>query len=157
MEALDYIKNKRPFLELSRKLPLQTLEAIVTRLSSNEERLARQRALLFGTAGLLPSQRQNSRLENLADRWVNELEMRWASSGHTAAISAGEWYLFKVRPNNSPLRRMAAVSHIILRYQGKDILREMVTGQAILTLASTVRIETPHLSAPDAPLISWSM
>ena len=36
------------------------------------------------------------------------------------------WHLFKVRPNNFPVRRIVAMSYLILRYKGKGILEEVV-------------------------------
>ena len=126
MRALGYVRNKRPFLELAGKLPLVMLKAVVESGISDEECLIRQQALLFGTAGLLPSQRHDNHRLNMADRWVAELEAWWAASGHTAGMSASNWCLFKVRPNNSPCRRIAALSYLVLRHRGKDLFPEMV-------------------------------
>ncbi|GAH70544.1 unnamed protein product, partial [marine sediment metagenome] len=71
MGALGYAKNKPPFLELARRLPLQLLESMTQGKRADEEYLAQQQALLLGTAGLLPSQRpsrhQGIRLD---DKWV---------------------------------------------------------------------------------------
>jgi hypothetical protein len=61
MGALGYSRNKLPFTELARRLPLRILESVVQSGVSDEECLARQQALLLGTAGLLPSQRQDRR------------------------------------------------------------------------------------------------
>ncbi|GAI24586.1 unnamed protein product, partial [marine sediment metagenome] len=70
MGALGYSKNKLPFLELARRVPLQILESITRNKISDEECLSRQQALLLGTAGLLPSQRQDRHQENkLDDKW----------------------------------------------------------------------------------------
>ncbi len=129
MGALGYAKNKLPFIELARRLPLPVLESIVQGRISDEECLAQQQALLFGTAGLLPSQRQKGHHENKSgksNKLVRELERLWASSSHDGVMSSGDWHLFKVRPNNSPVRRVAAVSYLILRYREKGILAEVV-------------------------------
>jgi len=125
MGALGYSRNKLPFLELARRLPLRILESIVQGKMPDEERLVQQ-ALLLGTAGLLPSQRQGRDQENKLGKWVNELERLWASSCHTVPMSPNDWYLFKVRPNNSPVRRIAAMSYLILRYKEKGIFEEVV-------------------------------
>lgn len=128
MGALGYSKNKLPFLELAHRLPLQTLESITQGEISDEECLARQQALLLGTAGLLPSQRKDKHQENrLDDKWIDKLERLWTSSHHTEAMSPNTWHLFKVRPNNSPIRRLIAMSYLILRYRGKGILEELVS------------------------------
>jgi len=127
MGALGYSKNKLPFLELARRLPLQILESITQGKISDEECLARQQALLLGTAGLLPSQRQSKYQENqLDDKWIDKLERLWTSFPHTKAMPPDTWHLFKVRPNNSPLRRLAAMSYLILRYREKGIFEELV-------------------------------
>jgi hypothetical protein len=56
MGALGYSKNKLPFEELSYRVPLHRLEAMAQRHPTQDQCLARQQALLLGTAGLLPSQ-----------------------------------------------------------------------------------------------------
>ncbi len=128
MGALGYSKNKLSFLELARRLPLQVLESITQGKISDEECLARQQALLLGTAGLLLSQRQSRHQENeLDDKWMDKLERLWTSYPHTKTMSPDAWHLFKVRPNNSPIRRLAAMSYLILRYRGKGIFEELVS------------------------------
>jgi len=127
MGALGYSRNKLPFLELAHRLPLHILESTTGSKIPDEEYLARQQALLLGTAGLLPSQRQSRHQENkLDDKWIDKLERQWASSPHTKAMPPNTWHLFRVRPNNSPIRRLAAMSYLILRYRGKGIFEELV-------------------------------
>ena len=125
MGALGYSKNKLPFLELARRLPLKILESMAQDEVSDEEYLARQQALLLGTAGLLPSQRQN-RHQPDKDEWMVKLERLWASAGHTETMSADAWHLLKVRPNNSPIRRLVAISHLIFRYRQEGIFAALV-------------------------------
>ena len=125
MGALGYSRNKLPFLELARRLPLRILESMIQDRASDEEYLAQQQALLLGMAGLLPSQCQD-RGSNLDDKWVNELEKLWASSRYSKAMSPNDWHLFKVRPNNSPVRRIAAMSYLILRYRERGMFKEVI-------------------------------
>lgn len=122
MEALGYSKNKLPFLELARRLPLQKL--MTQNKISDEECLAQQQALLLGTAGLLPSQRPDWHQDK--DEWIDKLERLWASSHQTEAMSLNTWHLFKVRPSNFPTRRIVAMSYLVLRYREKGIFEEMV-------------------------------
>lgn len=122
MGALGYSKNKLAFIELATRLPLHRLQAVSQ--DTAEECLAHQQALLLGTAGLLPSQRQNCQREK--DKWVDKLERLWASSPITGVMAGDAWRLFKVRPNNFPTRRIAAMSYLILRYKEKGILEEVV-------------------------------
>ena len=127
MGALGYSKNKLPFLELARRLPLHILESVAKGEISDEECLARQQSLLLGTAGLLPSQRQDRWQENrLDDKWIDKLERLWAFSHHTEAMSPSAWHLFKVRPNNSPIRRLVAMSHLVLRYKQEGIFEAVI-------------------------------
>jgi len=127
MSALGYSKNKLPFLELARRLPLQILESAAQDEMADEECLARQQALLLGTAGLLPSQRPDWHGKNKPDdNWIAKLERLWTSSHQTKAMSPNAWHLFKVRPNNFPVRRIVAMSYLVLRYREKRILAEVI-------------------------------
>jgi len=127
MGALGYSKNKLPFLELARRLPLKILESIAQDKISDGKFLALQQALLLGTAGLLPSQCQDKHRENRLDtKWIDKLEGLWASSHYTEAMSSNVWHLFKVRPSNSPILRLVAMSHLLLRYRARGILKEII-------------------------------
>ena len=127
MVGLGYSKNKLPFRELARRLPLQILESLTQGEISDEEYLARQQALLLGTAGLLPSQCQDRyQVNRLDDKWINKLEKLWTSSHYTEVVSHNSWCLFKVRPNNSPLCRLLAMSYLLLRYREKGIFEGLV-------------------------------
>ena len=124
MGALGYAKNKPPMLKLARSLPLAILQSMTQGKISEQECLAQLQALLLGTAGLLSSQRQNRQRED--GGWTEKLEVLWAASGHTKAMSEDEWHLFKVRPNNFPLRRIAAMSYLIWRYGERGMVEESV-------------------------------
>ncbi len=127
MMALGYSKNKVPFLELARRLPLRILESIAQSRITNEECLAQQQVLLLGTAGLLPSQRQIRHPgSGLDDKWIDELERLWAYFSPTEAMSCHDWHLFKVRPNNFPTRRIVAMSHLLVRYREGGIFDGLV-------------------------------
>ena len=127
MGALGYSKNKLSFLELARRLPLQILELMTQDKISDEECLARQQALLLGTAGLLPSQRCHwHRKYELDDEWIDKLERLWATSHNTEAMSLNAWHLFRVRPNNFPVRRLVAVAYLIVRYRQQGIFDGVV-------------------------------
>ncbi|MFC2065734.1 DUF2851 family protein [Chloroflexota bacterium] len=126
MSALGYARNKVPFLELARRLPLNILEAMTRGKISDAECLARQQALLLGTAGLLPSQSCNLRQEDEDAEWVEKLEKVWGSSRQIAPMSESDWDFFKVRPNNLPARRMVAISYLVLRYREEGILAGLI-------------------------------
>jgi len=124
MGALGYSKNKLPFLELASRLPLRILESVTHGSLSDEECLARQQALLLGTAGLLPSQCPNWQQDK--DEWIDRLERLWASSRQTEAMSWDAWHLFKVRPSNFPVRRIVAMSYLLLRYREEGMMEGLV-------------------------------
>ncbi len=127
MGALGYSKNKFPFLELARRLPLQVLESVTRGAVSDKEYLAWQQALLLGTAGLLPSQYLSLCPETESgDEWTDRLEGLWSSSGYTGVMSRDDWQLFKVRPSNLPVRRMIAMSYLLLRYREEGVVVGMV-------------------------------
>ncbi|MBI4186991.1 MAG: DUF2851 family protein [Chloroflexi bacterium] len=130
MKALGYSRNEHAFLELARRAPLRLLESVAA--PSDEDCLARQQALLLGAAGLLPSQRCGQRHQP-GDEWADELEGLWAESRLPGAMPPGSWHLFRVRPANFPVRRIAAVSHLLLRYRERGIfdgLMAAVVGTA---------------------------
>jgi len=151
MGALGYSKNKLPMLKLARRLPLQVLESVTQGEISDEECLARQQALLLGTAGLLPGQRPNRCQENkLGDKWIDKLERLWTSLRHTEVMSSDDWHLFKVRPNNSPIRRIVAMSYLILRYRERGIVDGVVNMVKEAPLSQGhYRLEKGLLVTPD--------
>ncbi len=109
--ALGYSKNKAPFLELSRRLPLAVLESIVHGNESDRECCEHIDALILKTAGLAPSD-----LPETAD-----------AAGALAAsrrdiMFATDWQMFRARPNNSPQIRMAAMSRLLVRYRRQGLL-----------------------------------
>jgi len=111
MGALGYAKNKEPFTELARRLPLNTLKGV-------GEPLLLQ-TLLLGMAGLLPSQRY------IKDgREGEKLEEVWESLGIKERMEGIKWKFFRVRPENFPTRRIAALSYLLVKY-GRGLLEAM--------------------------------
>jgi hypothetical protein len=111
MGALGYAKNKVPFLELARRLPLQKLESLMANYLSDEECLAQEQALLLGRAGLFPS---------LSPDECPLCDKQGTPGSNPDAMSAGDWQQFKVRPINSPVHRLVVMAHLLvgLRRQG---------------------------------------
>ncbi|MGB2814835.1 MAG: DUF2851 family protein [Dehalococcoidales bacterium] len=150
MSALGYSKNKHPFEELARRVPLHRLEAIVRRNLPDDKCLAQQQALLLGTAGLLPSQRGILHHSAANDRWVETLERYWSEYDHDHVMPADIWRLIKVRPNNYPARRLAGISHLVLRHGKRGLLDE------ITSLISEVKINQVHLALAAAMTVMAS-
>ncbi len=123
MTALGYSKNKDAMAELSRLMPLARLEIIASSEVSDDDYLARCQAYLMGAAGLLPSQRAEDCLDgDDGDDWEKKLENTWATSGQSRGMLVNDWHFFKVRPGNYPVRRIAAMSHLLQRYRQKGLL-----------------------------------
>ncbi len=121
MTALGYSKNKAAMAELASRMPLENLET--DKSNSDNEYLAQCQARLMGVAGLLPSQRNGQYHEiNHSDDWEVKLENLRADSGITSVMSVKDWNFFKVRPGNHPVRRIAAISHLLLRYRKTSLL-----------------------------------
>ena len=112
-EALGYTKNQKPFRQLAAALPLKTLCALTNQPANDPDRIMRLEACLLGSAGLLPSQRG---LPVNADKVMLQYEELWQELAGVIQITDCAWELFKVRPANSPLRRLAAVARLVARF-----------------------------------------
>lgn len=123
MTALGYVKNKEAMAALARRVTLARLETAAHESIADIEYLAQCQARLTGAAGLLPSQRAgSSSTDEPAGDWEARLGNIWAVGGGTAHMPATEWRFFKVRPGNSPVRRIAAMSYLLLRYRERGLL-----------------------------------
>ena len=108
MEALGYAKNREPFRELARRVTFSALTGKV------DEEI---QAILFGVAGLLPSQSQRSTDLDQSDRtFIKRLESIWSASEQArmpTRMVAEQWRFAGTRPPNYPTRRIAAISQLI--------------------------------------------
>ena len=91
VEALGYTKNKQPFLDLARRLPLLYLESIVKKKRAEEDILIQVQSRLLASASDL------------------------------------EWELYRVRPDNSPPRRIAALSYLLYRHRERGWLATVMS------------------------------
>lgn len=113
MRALGYAKNTKPFEYLADRVPLNCIE--------KREGVALKQALLLGTAGLLPSQRWQGK--SAREKEVQELEQLWQSADKKVeTMKEGDWNLSHIYPNNSPVRRIVALSYLLERYSEKKLL-----------------------------------
>ena len=112
MRALGYAKNTKPFEDLADRLPLAFIES--------RQGLVATQALLLGTAGLLPSQRGQG---EPTDEGVQELEHMWRlADKKTGTMKESDWNLSRIYPNNSPVRRIIALSYLLERYRSSNLL-----------------------------------
>lgn len=152
MGALGYSRNKLPFLELARRLPLRLLELVTSEDLPDAERLARRQAWLLGVAGLLPLVREDSCLcGRLGPEWLTELERLWIAFPHTVEMFPDDWHLLRVRPNNSPVLRLIAMSYLLHRYGEIGWLKGLVglVRKAPLSRGSHKGLEAGLVVASD--------
>ncbi|MFQ5675967.1 MAG: DUF2851 family protein [bacterium] len=119
MEALGYSKNQAQFRSLANVLTYETIRSEMQWVSE-EVALKKCAALLFGTAGLLPS--QNPRSETAMDaetvQYLGPIENLWSQMSHRLEIKplpSHEWQFFRLRPQNFPTRRIAGMVELIHR------------------------------------------
>jgi hypothetical protein len=113
MRALGYVKNTEPFEHLAERVSLNSIES--------QKGVALKQALLLGTAGLLPSQRWQG--EFAGEKGVQELEQLWRSADRKiGTMKEGDWNLSHIYPNNSPVRRIVALSYLLERYSEEKLL-----------------------------------
>ena len=112
MEALGYERNSKTLRELAQHVPFTDL---------NEKSELEIQAILFGVAGLLPSQREKPLPPEVTDDpGVVALEELWCGSEYAELpprMTEARWS-FTGRPLNRPTRRIAAISQLIHRSQG---------------------------------------
>jgi len=133
MRALGYAKNKQPFEELSRLLPLSVLEGFA-RGRRREEQVAVLQSLLLGAAGLLVS--------------APELETVWQALGCQQIVRRERWRFFRVRPENQPMRRLVAASYLIARYLDTGLL------EGLLALLKASNVPGGHRELESGLIVS---
>jgi len=106
MGALGYSRNKEPFQELARRLPLKVLQGIARRESRHRRGLVLEQALLSG-AGLAPSSRG------------------------IEPVCQAKWHLSGLRPCNRPQLRITGAGYLLARYTERGLasgVLELVGG-----------------------------
>lgn len=110
VEALGYGGNAAPMRSLACLVPWARLSGLMTGIP--DAGLAIEAALL-GAAGLLPSQRGH---RGPVEPHVEALEETFARTG-IRPLPAGVWKLWGVRPENFPVRRVAAAAALFGRLE----------------------------------------
>ncbi len=127
MEALGYERNSKALRELAQHVPFADLD----RKSELEIQ-----AVLFGVAGLLPSQREKTLPPEVADDpSIVALEELWRASEYAELpprMTEARWS-FTARPLNYPTRRIAAMSQLIHHCQGSLMMYFLPTCEKAVT------------------------
>ena len=126
--GLGYTRNMTAFQEVARLLPIETLRGLTDGAPNQEFRSARLNGLLFGTAGLLPSERD--RAAHFADSYTSAAEAEWSRHPGLESLPRGSWQTFRVRPDNHPVRRMGVAVEMMRRWltgpERSETLRRIV-------------------------------
>ncbi len=113
MEALGYSQNSKPLRELAQRVPFSEFD------HKSEHEI---QAILFGVAGLLPSQLEKPLPANETENpYIVALEKLWEVSEHakrTECMVGTKWRFGRIRPNNHPVRRIVAMSQLIFQCKG---------------------------------------
>lgn len=115
-DALGYSNNREPFILLARSLPYAVLKGMIAG-KSDQKACSIAQALLFGTAGLLPSQSSGggSLPSNRESELPSDLVRIWRKSGFDACLKASAWRFSGLRPGNDPVRRIAGLASLVTR------------------------------------------
>lgn len=127
MEALGYSKNQIPFRKLANRLPVEFIYRELRDQPKDEAELLTQ-GILFGAAGLLPRQSRHHRgmIEGETKEISEKLKLIWEDYWHRIGImpmKAEEWQFFRLRPQNFPTRRLAAMCSLLVKFYEEGLLK----------------------------------
>ena len=118
--SLGYSKNRVPFANLAKRLPVDTQWQFIWN-DSFDLAQSKCEAFLFGAAGLLVSNPKSD--DAILDPETNEYKQSLArlwdefpEKKRILPLKAHEWQFFRLRPQNYPTRRIAAAAKIIVNF-----------------------------------------
>ncbi len=153
MKALGYSANGEPFEKLASLVSLKELEIARNRQRSEEEYLVTLRLKLFGAAGFLEGNGTNHLTSSgISPSDIEELKKIWQLSNGTVLLSAREWQFFRIRPVNSPLRRLNAMCVVLSNYRERGLLDGILDAAGTIeSLKDCRKLETGLVTAstPD--------
>jgi hypothetical protein len=149
MEALGYKANKKPFKQLAQRLRLEDIRRLVPLDAAADERAIVLQGLMFGMAGLLPSQTNHdiSANDEETQAYANRLEAIWASAKAALSfqpMSLSDWQFQAMRPVNYPTRRIAGMSYLLAEHLESGIFRAI--------LEELERARWPDKASPQRPV-----
>ncbi len=131
MEALGYTQNSKPLRELAQRVPFSEFD------NKSEHEI---QAVLFGVAGLLPSQLEKPLSTKETDNpYIVALETLWETSKNTYkdCMTVSRWSFGKMRPMNYPTRRIAAMSQLIFHCNGSLMMYFLPMCEKAATVDTT--------------------
>jgi hypothetical protein len=135
MEGLGYSKNQEPFLRLARNLSLEFIRQ--QRQEDGDESFLSLQAMLFGAAGFLSSRKSYDDAETR--KYVASLRKTWRRTRkkyRREVLHEADWQFFRLRPQNFPTVRLAAMSFLLDKLLSRNWLREVI--QAVKSQSTTV-------------------
>jgi hypothetical protein len=123
-DALGFSRNRAAFIRLARAVPVELLAALLGRRPADEAMLLAE-AILFGAAGLLPSQRATTAVDWEGDDTVDEIEATWSlyrGDWNGLVLESKDWVFGGVRPANYPTRRVATAARTIVRFRDRGLV-----------------------------------
>jgi hypothetical protein len=115
MCSLGYKHNRTPFRQIASRVPLQAL------IREAGEDAMKAYSLFLGVAGLLPA-KTSMRWDDETKMLIRQLWDNWwrqRSKWETQCLEPASWHLLGMRPQNHPVRRLAAASVL---FTGKEAL-----------------------------------
>ncbi|MGA9363762.1 MAG: DUF2851 family protein [Bacteroidota bacterium] len=125
MEGLGYSKNQEPFLRLARNISLEFIHQELAR--DGEDPVLNLQAMLFGSAGFLSSSKSYDDAET--QKYFNSLRKAWRKKRkqyRREVLHEADWQFFRLRPQNFPTVRLAAMSFLLDQLLRKDWMREII-------------------------------
>lgn len=125
-EALGYSKNQEPFRRLAQKTPIDLLFSEMEEGHGVEGNISLS-ALLFGAAGFL-KRPEGDTIDTALANFLDPLIERWNGLRHVLQIEplqVSSWKFFKLRPQNFPTRRIAALIALIQKFNRKGMLENL--------------------------------
>ena len=152
-EGLGFSENREPFATLARAAPIQKLLSITDPLD--------REAVLYGVARLLPDPTRYP-VSPQALPWVKELWKRWwlqRDLWTPHILPMDSWHFGSTRPNNSPYRRLAALSCLSYPIVWQSCMKAICEGAADVFLKLLRSASHPfwdHHSSWDGRILSSS-
>ena len=135
MEALGYSQNSKPLRELAQRVPFPVFD-----YKSEQE----VQAILFGVAGLLPSQLEKPLpVSDTENPYIVALEKLWEVSDNAKNVErmvASKWRFGRIRPNNHPVRRIVAMSQLIFHCKGSLMMYFLPTCEMAANADTSVTL-----------------
>ena len=164
MEGLGYSKNQEAFLRLARNLSLEFIHQATE--DDGAISLLTLQAMLFGAAGFLTSKKLVDDVESR--QYLRNLKKVWREirrNYRKEILHEADWQFFRLRPQNFPTVRLAAMSYLLHKFLRREWMREIIqtlknqgstTKEKLQTLQSLLSVEGEGRQTPADPLRYWT-